>query len=90
MMASPNIDTARDDRHLHRPGATTAAGRQSRLCWQRHPGAVSGLIAYSCYSRLHFPLVQAMQMMAAGVVVAIVGIVFGFRDARKPRQAVAL
>ena len=47
---------------------------------------IGGLIAYVCHSHLHFPLVQAMQIMAAAVVVATVGIALGYRDARAYRD----
>jgi undecaprenyl pyrophosphate phosphatase UppP len=47
---------------------------------------VGGLIAYICYSHLRFPFFDVMQMIIYVIVMAIVFVVFGYRDARASRE----
>lgn len=47
---------------------------------------VGGLTAYICYSHLRFPFFDVMQMITYVIVMAIVFVVFSYRDARASRE----
>lgn len=47
---------------------------------------VGGLTTYICYSHLRFPFFDAMLMITYVIAMAIVFVVFGYRDARASRE----